>query len=169
MENQYRIIDKIVYMIITKRTVKKIYKFDLKYFNIVKKYNWYISSNGYARCDANNKTIYLHRLLIDTPKNCIVDHIDRDVTNNLISNLRIANKSTNGMNRNIQRNNKSGIIGVYYIKKKNRWAAQININKNKRKCLGTYKEKIYAIKARLKAEWNIMENLHHKKTYMECI
>lgn len=41
-----------------------------------------------------------------------IDHIDADPHNNQINNLRLANKSTNGMNRGPQRNNTTGFKGV---------------------------------------------------------
>lgn len=57
----------------------------------------------------------------------------------------------------LQKNNKSGVAGVYYDEKRSRWVAQIRF-KNRQYNLGRYKNKEDAIKAREKAK----EELHIK-------
>lgn len=47
-----------------------------------------------------------------------VDHIDRNVSNNLPSNLREANKQLNALNTGPRINNKTGTKGVHYHKGK---------------------------------------------------
>lgn len=73
----------------------------------------------------------------------LLDHKDTDRTNNRISNLRLANKSTNGANRGINKNNTTGYKGV--IKHPKGYIARIKVN---RKCihLGTFKDLIAAAK-----------------------
>ena len=53
------------------------------------------------------------------------------------------------MNRSMQKNNSSGIVGVCLDKKKNKWRADITINK-KQYNLGYFNTKEEAIEARLK-------------------
>jgi len=60
-----------------------------------------------------------------------IDHIDRDPTNNKISNLRKASRSQNGRNTSIYKNNSSGIKGVSFEKSRRRWKASIRINSRK--------------------------------------
>ena len=79
------------------------------------------------------------------------DHIDRNPLNNRKYNLRVANESENAQNRTKQRNNVSGFVGVYWKKKLNKWAVQININK-KQTHLGYFINKKDAIITRLRAE-----------------
>ena len=43
----------------------------------------------------------------------VIDHINWDSTDDRWGNLRLANKSTNAMNRGLNRNNTSGYRGVY--------------------------------------------------------
>lgn len=67
-----------------------------------------------------------------------IDHIDMDITNNRISNLRLATRSQNQCNRGVQSNNTSGHKGVSFDKKQKKWHAYIKIN-NKRKHIGYFK------------------------------
>lgn len=60
-----------------------------------------------------------------------IDHINGIPDDNRICNLRESNKSTNGMNRLMQSNNKSGYKGVFWAKKNKKWAAQIAKNGKK--------------------------------------
>lgn len=66
-----------------------------------------------------------------------VDHIDLNKLNNRRSNLRLATIITNGQNRPIRDDNKSGYKGVAWHRGGNKWQAYININK-KRVHLGLY-------------------------------
>jgi len=74
------------------------------------------------------RLIRLHRYVMNAISGQIIDHIDGNVLNNQKTNLRIANKSTNGMNRNKQCNNKSGYKGVCFHKPANKWVAQLVVN-----------------------------------------
>lgn len=58
----------------------------------------------------------------------LVDHVDGDRLNNRRSNLRLANFSTNGMNRKRSSSNTSGYKGVSWHKHKRRWQAKIKLN-----------------------------------------
>ena len=78
-----------------------------------------------------NKT--LHRLIadafIENPENkpC-VDHINNDKLNNNIENLRWATYQENNRNLNISTRNTSGVKGVYFDKKINKWSARIKFD-----------------------------------------
>jgi len=54
-----------------------------------------------------------------------VDHIDRNPLNNHPDNLRVANRSENARNKDRQSNNTSGIKGVTFCKRTEKWMAQI--------------------------------------------
>jgi hypothetical protein len=60
-------------------------------------------------------------------KTCI-DHIDNSRINNDISNLRWATHTENSQNASISSNNSSGVKGVYFNKKANKWQAYIQID-----------------------------------------
>ena len=99
-----------------------------------------INGRGYLKVGLNIKgnrfTKKIHRLVaeafIANPLNkpCI-DHIDNDILNNNINNLRWTTISENLMNQSIRKNNSSGIKGVCFNKKSNKWEARIEMNKNK--------------------------------------
>jgi hypothetical protein len=78
-------------------------------------------------------------------RNILVDHIDRNPLNNQKNNLRISNKSTNGMNRLKPIHNTSGYKGVSFRKERNKFRAYITLNQ-KTINLGHYKTAIEAAK-----------------------
>jgi hypothetical protein len=79
-----------------------------------------------------------------------VDHIDNNRLNNNINNLRFATFKENSRNSKIRSDNTSGIKGVTFNKKMNKWMAQIQMD-GKNKYLGLYEKFEDAINARVKA------------------
>jgi hypothetical protein len=69
------------------------------------------------------KTIYMHRLLLNAPRGVEVDHIDRETLNNRRSNLRLASHSENKWNTAARKNNTSGYKGVHYEKRRGHYIA----------------------------------------------
>ena len=55
-----------------------------------------------------------------------IDHINREKTDNRLSNLRETNRSGNCRNRGLLRNNTSGTSGVYLEKHKDLWVVEVN-------------------------------------------
>ena len=94
--------------------------------------------------DRNRKFFYTHRLIalyfIPNPENLpCIDHIDRDRTNNSISNLRWISKSNNNRNRTKMQNTSSKFIGVCFEKARGKYRAAIRFDNNK-KCIGYYEK-----------------------------
>jgi hypothetical protein len=122
----------------------------------------YVKANGYVAITFDSKKYYLHRLVWlyhHKYMPTIIDHIDGDILNNKIKNLRIATSSQNQHNRAIGKNNKTGIKGLIIQKCKSKKGAiysyyRISISndyKRIRKCfsLTAKKEAIqFLIKAR---------------------
>lgn len=121
--------------------------FDIEDFDKIKDYCWHENANGYIACKVCGKKTMMHQLLYG--KRC--DHIDRNKRNNQKNNLRDATQTENMQNRSLFKNNKSGITGVYYDKRKEGWCVQITKDK-KQKYLGCFSDKETAIKVRLEAE-----------------
>jgi hypothetical protein len=75
------------------------------------------NGNGYFRVCIDGKHLYVHRVIwcfhYGDPLNYLVDHIDGNKQNNRIENLRLSDKSKNGLNRRKARSDSStGLLGV---------------------------------------------------------
>lgn len=94
---------------------------------------------------------YLHRDLLNCPKGMYVDHINRNTLDCRKDNLRICTHTENMINKSMQKNNTSGVIGVQWCSSRNKWRARIAVRKETID-LGYYNSKEDAIKARKLAE-----------------
>lgn len=75
-----------------------------------------------------------------------IDHIDMDKSNNRISNLRAANRDQNMANTTLRSSNTSGLKGVFWHKRAQKWMSQIRIN-DKAKYLGLFSDAEQAAEA----------------------
>ena len=123
----------------------------------------------YARRRANKKIYSIHRVILERvlgrplEKGDEVDHINGNGLDNRRENLRLATSQQNHRNRKTPKNNTSGVTGVYYYPKINRWKAGISINK-KMRWFGTYVNKDDAIRARKQAEIEIFGEFAYKES-----
>ena len=137
----------------------KKFKIDIEDIEKIEKYRWWDHS-GYAITDIpkNSGKIMLHRYLMDvihiSHLEVIVDHINRDPTDNRKFNLRLVNPTQSSINRGVQSNNKSGISGVTWDKKANKWAVYIKY-KYAHRLMGSSEDLEEATKIRLQAELDI--------------
>ena len=137
---------------------------DLDDIKKVKDYNWCENGAGYI---ISNKTqshpkLYLHRFIIDYSDEKFIDHIDGNTMNNRKSNLRIVNPQQNMMNRRAVKPTKSGVVGVNYVRKTNKWKAVIMINR-KTIFLGYYNDLEEAIEVRKQAEIDYFGEYRNKE------
>lgn len=102
---------------------------DLEDIDKVKDYKWNLGSHGYAYNTLLGKCV--HNIILNTSKDKMFDHINRNKLDNRKSNLRVSNSSENSSNISIGTNNTSGIIGVTWDKNNNKWVANLQNNKNK--------------------------------------
>lgn len=113
-------------------------------------------SLGYIRIYVDGKLYLSHRLAWLYVYGCWpsrnLDHINRTRCDNRISNLRLATPSENSQNKSIPKNNKSGIPGVRWDRKSEKWESYLRVN-GKKLHLGYYDDKgkaelarIYAVK-----------------------
>lgn len=72
-----------------------------------------------------DRTIHMHRLIMDAPDNMDVDHINGNPLDNSKSNLRICTHQENRSNTKVPINNTSGYKGVYWHKQRFKWCTQI--------------------------------------------
>jgi hypothetical protein len=111
--------------------------------------------NSYISIKIDGVNYLAHRLAFlymkgYMPEEC-VDHINRVRTDNRFCNLRECSKEDNAQNKSIQRNNKSGYIGVTWDSARQKWRATIGTG-NARKYLGLFTTKEEARGAYLKAK-----------------
>ena len=106
-------------------------------FDWLKQWKWhlhegYVCRNIYIKRSGKKHPkfdrIFMHRLILKTPKEFYTDHINKNRLDNRKENLRIATKSQNGMNKFKQKNNTSGYKGVYQHKQSHQWQARIGLN-----------------------------------------
>jgi hypothetical protein len=127
-------------------------KIDFDDIDLIKEYKWTIDGNGYVSCNRKKeKTVLMHRLIINCPNDMMVDHINHDILDNRKENLRIVTRSQNLRNRDLGKNNKSGCNGVNWHKESQKWIARITVNK-KVIYLGVYDNLDEAIRVRKEAE-----------------
>lgn len=119
---------------------------------MLKEYTWYLHKNGYIISNTGSKNgIKIHRLIMNAPEDKVVDHISHNKLDNRKSNLRICTQSENTMNKSKHKNNTSGVTGVGWYKKYNKWRARIDVNK-KSILLGYFDTYEEAVESRRKAE-----------------
>lgn len=127
---------------------KQIVLIDESSFDFVNSHTWSVikmKSNTYARLSEYKGTKYMHRLLLDVKdSNIFVDHKDGNGLNNTLDNLRLCNRSSNGLNSKSFGNSK--YKGVVWHNQANRWWVRISIN-GKPVSLGLYDTEIEAAKA----------------------
>ena len=81
----------------------------------------------------------------------VVDHKDKNPSNDRITNLRDTNQQQNVINSSVRAKSRSGCRGVAWDKSRNKWVARIKAG-DEHVFLGRYDTKGEAISARLNAE-----------------
>lgn len=131
--------------------------------------------DGYTRVKFRQKHIPVHRIIWDmcNPGDLLapgfeVDHINHDRSDNRIVNLRKVTKGVNNKNLSLGKANTSGVIGVCYVKSRNRWVSAIYLG-GKRKHIGYYKNFEDAVAARKAAEVKYGFHENHGKKRGVCV
>lgn len=106
----------------------------------IQQYCWVKAKNGYAVArNFEGKILSFHRLVMakELKDNLVVDHINGNILDNRKDNLRICQSKDNSKNHSINKNNTSGVLGVYFDNTYNKWFPIIKVN-NKKIYLGSY-------------------------------
>jgi len=101
-----------------------------------------LSGNGYLRVAIKQIHYPLHRIIFMMHHGYLpkyVDHIDGNPLNNCIDNLREATQTQNLYNAKKRKDNSSGLKGISWVKRLNKWLVQLSINK-KNTYLGVYED-----------------------------
>lgn len=83
----------------------------------------HVGAYGYVRSLIGGKSLLLHRLILVGAKE--VDHINQNKLDNRRANLRSVEAWQNQANRGIRKNNKTGVTGVCWFERENRFCAQL--------------------------------------------
>jgi len=128
-----------------------IFDFDQELLDKLSSSAWNENSNGYLSGRINGKRMFAHWLVLPKHDDLEVDHINHNKWDNRKSNLRYLDRSENQFNSNRKVISSSGIRGVYWHRKGQKWQARIR--KNRRDIsLGLYDTIEEASEARKKAE-----------------
>lgn len=123
-------------------------------FDLVGHLKWSYSTVGYAfrgRMPGRPGTVYLHRYLMGLPDG-VVDHINGDTLDNRRANLRVTDKSGNGLNRpKPGKANTSGVVGVQFDAARQRWVAVVDTKFGKwHRRFATFDEAVEAREAKMR-------------------
>lgn len=124
-------------------------------YNKVKDYYWCFNShtNYWSTIYTINKVkniLKLHQLICpNTSNDLVVDHYNRNTSDNRKSNLFLKTHRDNCINSGLQSNNISGFIGVNYSKTEKKWRAFINFESKRTRIVGRFNTKEEAIICRL--------------------
>jgi len=151
--------DKTVRLLISEKPVL----IDKDDYDRIKYYNCFVNStSGYVMMNKDNKTILLHRYLMnETDPKVYIDHEDSNILNNTKRNLRYSDKYKNAQNKSKMDNSTSIYNGVCFVERANTFFASVSKNGEK---LFTYRNKYDWIAAR-RRDLYIMEYLkddHYK-------
>ena len=126
--------------------------FDKEDFEKIKAYNWRCHPSGYMVSTNKTQGILMHRLIMDVIKSDdIVDHIGHNLLDNRKCNLRITTHNGNLKNKSISKRNKSGVTGVCWEERSQKWHSYIWTN-GKTIHLGRFDNFDDAVNARKEAE-----------------
>lgn len=90
-----------------------------------------IRKDGYYDVGLKGKYYLVHRIIFALHNGYIpevIDHINRDPSDNRIENLREVNYSQNAFNSKISKNNTTGVKGIR-LTKNNKYEARVAVNK----------------------------------------
>jgi len=108
-------------------------------------YNWSYRA-GYAGCCIKGKSVLMHRLIMNTPKGKVVDHMDGNRLNNCRANMRNCTPGENRCNQAKRIGSVSRYKGVFYLKRTGRYYAKIR-HRGKEYWLGCSDDEVEAARA----------------------
>lgn len=122
-------------------------------YNLVSQWKWYAAkedNTAYAirrvRVGKGRDTVWMHRLINNTPDGLVTDHINGNGLDNRKCNLRQATHQQNMVNNKRWKGNSSGHRGISWHKGNKKWYAQITVN-YKNLYIGSFKKLEDAVNA----------------------
>ena len=126
-----------------------------------------INGNGYIQVGYKGHVYQVHIVVWEmhngpVPPGMVIDHDDRNRINNRIDNLNLVTQLQNNRNKSKSKRNTTGVTGVCWHKRDQRWVASISIE-GKLKQLGQSICLEEAIKLRQEAEIKYGFHKNHGK------
>jgi hypothetical protein len=125
-----------------------------------------LSTHGYHRGNIFGRSHSAHRVAwaihYGEWPNGEIDHINHDICDNRICNLRIVDRTENMRNASFRKDNKSGATGVWYRKDTGKWAARLGSGRSARN-LGSFATFDEAHRARKLAALQVGYHANHGK------
>ncbi len=123
------------------------------------------TASGYIEVGLGGRHYQAHRIIWEMfngpiPKGMQIDHINHVRCDNRLPNLRLVTQKENRKNNTRQKNNTSGITGVYWDKNRSKWHVQIKLD-GKIRCLGRFDDFFDACCARKSAERFLGFHMNH--------
>lgn len=144
--------------------------FDIEDLPLIQSSSWYKDKDGYlVSCyyyAGQRRFVRFHRIVMNAKEDEVVDHINHKRTDNRKRNLRVCKRAENDRNRGLYATNTSGISGVHFDKKRNRWVASITYN-HRRIFIGRFSHKEEAVKARLVKEAELFKDFAPQRALLE--
>ena len=86
-------------------------------FEWLSQWKWHFNRKKYAARTINHSgKLYMHQVILNTPKGMLSDHRNGNGLDNRRKNLRACNVQQNKANSRLPKNNTSGFKGVYWEK-----------------------------------------------------
>lgn len=144
--------------------------FDIEDLPLIKSRSWYRDKDGYlVSCyyyAGRRRFVRFHRIVMNAQEDEIVDHINHKRADNRKRNLRVCKRAENDRNRGLYATNTSGISGVHFDTKRNKWIASITYNR-RRIFIGRFSHKEEAIRARLLKEAELFKDFAPQRALLE--
>lgn len=143
--NKFEIIDNVV-IIFAKQNDKQykilvdkdVFLNKIKSLNVticITKETKYKKPYPYYQDKQSRKKIKLHRFITNAQQGEIIDHINGNVLDNRLKNLRKVNTVINLQNTLAQKNSKSGVKGVSWCESRKLWRGYVQINGNRKRVI----------------------------------
>ena len=165
-KNKFIILPDYAIMLIKRKNLEIEVKLDKEDVEEVSKYTWHaiydktLKIPSYYVCHRYNSkikgkgVIKLHRLVMNCPRDKVIDHINHDTLDNRKCNLRICTHFENQQNL---RSKSTEQTGVYFAKCRGKWCA--NISKNKKRYYKEFITKEEAIQWRKQMELKLYKEV----------
>ncbi len=98
----------------TFRVKSTLVKIDPVFLGYVRRFNWYITPQGYIARKSGQQTVLLHRDLMRAGKGVQVDHKNGDRLDNRMENLRLCDYAQNNQNRGKHKDGVNPYKCVYF-------------------------------------------------------